>query len=486
MTVASAPRTAPGSDPHGLATLPGVRLWIRRVAKDLAAGHSCLLLVPAAMPDSAALLPGILTTQPRWLRVPPPGAPSAPGEPEPDEPEPEPEPLWSAQPPVLDIDDSFLTGIMASVFGADPVAAPDPAPRLPLPRVAPDRVRDVEARLESLLPSESTRSVYDRLTSDHADGCVYVLDAADEKDPEALAQLLLRLPASAKAAGLAPDQRPRLLVIATPDDLPPAYPDRLTGEDVAVHWWWGATGRLDTASVTAVNRPLRARAALTGRHRIEEVLVQATIVEVCGPHLDLAAALARLWDGRPESLPAALNGAYAATRVPVPLPGDSPTPVQHSGGLAQQPPAALVLRWNAGAVDSWDGHLRPHPATASGRTLDKLIWLAQNRTLLPLIDDAREALATRVLPTATLPADQMLAVYGTDRATPTDTSTTERLHSLELGQLATAKSDGRLRFTSAQATTLFTLRNARNCLSHREHLGGATLHRLFEQLSLDQ
>ncbi|MGW3073504.1 hypothetical protein [Kitasatospora sp. NPDC001132] len=483
MTAGSGPRTAAGADPHSLTTLPGVRLWIRRVAKDLAAGHSCLLLVPAAMPDSAALLPGILTTQPHWLRVPPPGAPSAADEPEPDEPEPE--PLWSGQPPVLDIDDSFLTGMMASIFGADPASAPAPAPPVPRPRVAPDRVRDLEARLEGLLPGASAGSVYDRLTIDHADGCVYVLDAADEKDPEALAQLLLRLPAAAKAAGLAPDQRPRLLVIATPDDLPPDYPDRLRGEDVAVHWWWGALGRLDTASVTAVNRPLRARAGLTGRHRIEEVLVQATIVEVCGPHLDLAAALARSWDGRPESLSTALSGACGATRVPAPAPAGSPSPTQHSGGLAQQPPAALHPRWNAGAVDSWDGHLRPHPATSSGSTLDKLVWLAQNRTLLPLIDDAREALATRVLPTATLPPAEMLAVYGSDRTMPAGTSTTERLRSLELSQLAAAKRHGRLRFTQAQAQTLFVLLDARNCLSHREHLAGAALHRLFEQLSLN-
>ncbi|WP_380283474.1 hypothetical protein [Kitasatospora purpeofusca] len=483
MTAASGTRTAPDSDPHKLATLPGVRLWTRSVAKDLAAGHSCLLLVPAAMLDPASLLPGILTTQPHWLRVPPPGASSALDEPEPDEPEPE--PLWSGQPPVLDIDDSFLTGMMASIFGADPAAVPTPAPPVPRPRVAPDRVPDVEARLESLLPGESAGSVYDRLTIDHANGCVYVLDAADEKDPEALAQLLLRLPAAAKAAGLAPDQRPRLLVIATPEDLPPAYPDRLTGEDIAVHWWWGAIGRLDTASVTAVNRPLRARAALTGRHRIEEVLVQATIVEVCGPHLDLAAALARSWDGRPESLPAALSSAYTTTRVPMPVPGDPTTPVQHGGGLAQRPPAALHPQWNIGSIDSWDGHLRPHPAASSGPTLDKLVWLAQNRTLLPLIDDAREALATQVLPTATLPADQLVAAYGTDRATSAATSTTERLRSLELGQLAAAKRDGRLRFSAAQATTLFTLRNARNCLSHREHLSGATLHRLLDQLSLN-
>lgn len=480
MTAESGTRTAPGADPHALATLPGVRLWIRRVAKDLAAGSSCLLLVPAAMPDSAALLPGILATRTHWLRVPPPGAPSAPDEPEPDEPGPG--PLWSGQPPVLDIDDSFLTGMMASIFGADPADSPASAAPVPRPRVAPDRVRDVEARLESLLPGESAGSVYHRLTTDHADGCVYVLDAADEKDPEALAQLLLRLTAAAKAAGLTPDQRPRLLVIATPDDLPPAYPDRLRGEDVAVHWWWGALGRLDTAAVTAVNRPLRDRAALTGRHRIEEVLVQATVVEVCGPHLDLAAELARSWNGRPESLPAALSSACAATRVPVP---DPTTPAPHGGGLAQQPPAALHPRWNAGAVDSWDGHLRPHPADSSGATLDKLVWLAQNRTLLPLIDDAREALAIQVLPTATLPADELLAVYGTDRTGATGTGTTERLRSLELGRLVAARRDGRLRFTDAQAKTLIVLYNARNLLSHRSHLGGATLDRLFDQLSLN-
>ncbi|WP_406192904.1 hypothetical protein OH807_01785 [Kitasatospora sp. NBC_01560] len=483
------PRAASAAT-HDLTALPGVRHWTRRIAEDLAAGHTCLLVLPTdATGHGDHLLRAVLGERTPWQRIPPPGEPDAP---QPTEPEEEvPEPLWSGQPPILDdLDDTFLADAMTAAFGAG--AALSPALPLPRPRAAPDRVKGVEARLESLLPRRGTDSdpaddVYRRLTTDHADGCTYVLDATGDDDPVALARLLLRLPATAKAAGLPPERRPRLLVTTTTDRLPANALDKLAREDIAVHWWWGALGRLDTASVTAVNRPLPARTTThdnTGRTRIGEAVTQATIVEVCGPYLEFAAALAAGWQGQPETLRAALSAVCGTDPVRVPAPRN---PAHRTGALAHQPPDALRARWNNGTIDAWDGHLRVHPAalcsTDSGTELDKLLWVAQSRTLLPLIDDARDALVAQVLPTATEPPRQLVDWYCSDRAETGNTSTDDRLQAIELGPLLKAKTNRHLTFTMAQNATLVTLHDARNRLSHRRHLPGKTLDHLITKLS---
>ncbi|WP_405445563.1 hypothetical protein [Streptomyces erythrochromogenes] len=484
--------TAPDSakpDIRDLTSLPGVRRWVRRIADDLAAGRTCLMMLPTgASAHAEDLLSAVLGDRTHWQRIPASGT-----APEPDayEAEDEPGPQWSGQPPVLDLGDTFLTDLMTAAFGTDAVLTPlSPRPR---PRSTPDRVKGIEARLDSLLPPRApgsdptTDDVYRRLTIDYADGRTYVLNATDEDDPDALARLLLRLPATVKAAGLAPVQRPRLLVVATPDRLPSTTPDQLARDDVGVHWWWGALGRLDTASVTAVNRPLASRAAVgygpTGGTHIAEAVTQASIVEVCGPHLVLAATLATLWDGRPESLRATLA---TACDTHLAIPGHQPT-AHRAGALAHQPPDALRAEWNNGTIDAWDGHLRPHPATlcAAGRSteLHKLLWVAHSRTLLPLIDDARESLAAQVLPTATVSNEQILRLYGPDADRANNADISDRLHAIELGQLLSAKSHGHLHFTTQQSAALHTLRNARNLLSHRRYLPGATLDLLLTKLS---
>ncbi|MFI8456990.1 hypothetical protein [Kitasatospora sp. NPDC085464] len=472
---------------HDLAALPGARLWLRHVADDLDAGSSCLLLFPATMPHPEPLLGDLLAGQSHWRTVPPPDPVDQDTAQPPHEPlaAAGPEHLWSGQLPVLDAEDGFVAGIMAAAFG-DESSAPEPF--IPRARTAPDRSRGIETRLESLLDTHPTaRDLYQRLTtSPHTDGCVYVVNATREDDPEAIAHLLLRLPAAAKEAGLPPHQRPKLLVTATPDHLPAAYPDRLASEDIAVHWWWGALSRVDTSAIATVNRPRRSRSALTARQRIEEAVTLATVVEVCGPFLGHASHLAAHWDGSPDTLRKALAAACAAHPAPA-----VPTPaIPRTGGLSGRPPSSLRGPWNAGTVDSWDGHLRPHPAAmlAPGTelSLDTLVWLAQSRTLLPLIDDAREVLVTAVLPAALLPAEQMAASYGPERRSQpagAATDVAELLRGMELNMLARAKRAGHVRLTLPQSARLAILLEARNCLSHREPLGTGPLAKLYEHLS---
>lgn len=222
----------------------------------------------------------------------------------------------------------------------------------------------------------------------------------------------------------------------------------------------------------------------TGRIHIAEAVTQACIVEVCGPYLALAATLATLWDGRPESLRTAL--ATACDTHPATTGYQAPA-THRPGALAHQPPDALRAQWNNGTIDAWDGHLRPHPATlcsvGNNTELHKLLWVAHSRTLLPLIDDAREALAAQVLPTATVSNDQLLRLYAPGPIANGSASTDDKLHAMELGQLLSAKANGHLHFTAQQSAALYTLRNARNLLAHRRHLPGSTLELLLTKLS---
>ncbi|MFE7191910.1 hypothetical protein [Kitasatospora sp. NPDC057541] len=63
-----------------------------------------------------------------------------------------------------------------------------------------------------------------------------------------------------------------------------------------------------------------------------------------------------------------------------------------AAAYAPLPESGLREAWSAGLVDSWEGQIRhglgPGARGSGGAELDKLVWQAQNRVLLPLIDDA--------------------------------------------------------------------------------------------------
>lgn len=467
------------------AWLPGIRVWLGRLLADLRGGRSCLWLLPRSVleePGGRAerllddvlheladfvLLPSDESLVLSPARAPAPAVPAGAAR-------------WPGLAPVPDFDDGLPdlpTACAPSFAEPEPPAPPTPAEALAglLERLAKELGFTDGA--DSAGPDPSG-GVLARLTTDTRP---VVVRAWREPVPSAAAHLLRRLVATAKEAGLPPHRRPRALVIASTQDLPTGLPDQLPREDIAVHWWWGAAGRLDTATVVALARP--PLASPTERGHLQEAIAQATITEVCGPFLDVAAALAGRWgDGRPETLASALHDVIED------LPGPAAVPPQRADGTrhpGRRPDQRLLAAWNAGTVDSWDGRLRSHPRydLMHGQAVAARVWLAQNHVLLPLLDDARDQFTTTVRQRARIPLTRLAQDYGPRRAPGTPAEPAGSAVALmELGAMWSAHCDGAITLAPAERRRLRILREARNRLAHRTPLDADALDRLAEEL----
>ncbi|MER5307829.1 hypothetical protein ABT034_08580 [Streptomyces sp. NPDC002773] len=325
----------------------------------------------------------------------------------------------------------------------------------------------------------------------------------------AVERLFRSLAAAVRAAGLPPGERPRLLVIARLRDLPESLPDELRHGlgDTAVHWWWGALGRLDTATAIA---PILDHGPDTSgrdrdplRERIRRAVRTETVVEICGPDLELARLLAVEWDGSQHTLAAALGHCLARTHVPAPA--DCP-PLRRIGALLR-PGAELRQAWATGAVVSWEGRLRAHvavwhpvapaaqappaqaahaaaPGDADVRArLNALVSQAQQRVLAPWIEEARQRLAVRALGHLNRPVAALVAEYA-DRPPAHLGAAPERAFlELQVGELLRAHVSGALALPPADARLLRLLVTARNVLAHRSVLYDRTLDELCAELS---
>lgn len=461
--------------------LPGVRLWMRRLLDDLRSGRSCLCLFPqtqltgepAAM---EALLNELLHELADFVLVPAPDDGAARGSLAAAPPVPVPSSPWSGGlDPILDYDDGL------SAFSAVRTRnTAVPGTRTSAPDVSPEEptIHDLADRIVKELGDEASHEnrghtgvegLLDRLTTSGGPSTtrVILVRGWQEQAPSAATELLRRLSATVKAAGLPPEQRPRLLVLATSAGLPVELPEQIAREDIDVHWWWGALGRLDTATVVAMARPRPSGPA--ARHQLLEAVAQATVVEVCGPFLDLAARLAVAWDGLPDSLPAQLRlltGGPVPERTAVPGPR-RPEPI----AALLHPNASLLPEWDLGRLDRWDGRLRHRPdgAVEHEHSVRTRIWLAQNHALLPLLDEAREQFTEVIGVRSRLPRPELTAIYGQQAE-------------MELGMMWRAHLQGHVRLTQPEANRLRTLRVSRNKLAHRTALDNIALEGLVHVL----
>ncbi|MFD0265773.1 hypothetical protein ACFVGY_04140 [Streptomyces sp. NPDC127106] len=471
---------APSGTP--VTTLPGVRLWMRRLLGDLRSGRSCLCLFPQARSTGApaaaeALLDELLHELADFVLVPASGDGTAAGSLTPAPPPPAPSDPWGGTDPILDYDDglsafSAVRTRSAAVPRSRAAPAPDVQREEPGFHALADRI--VKELGDSASDQDrghtGIEGLLERLTA-APDGPaatrVIVVRGWQEPAPTAATDLLRRLSATVKAAGLPPGRRPRLLVLAASTGLPVELPEQIAREDVGVHWWWGALGRLDTATVVAMARPRPSGPA--ARHQLLEAVAQATVVEVCGPFLDLAEQLAVEWDGLPDGLPAQLRRLTAGP-VPDRIPVPGPRRTEPTSALLH-PNASLRHEWNAGTLDRWDGRLRRRPdgGAEQEHSVRTRVWLAQNHALLPLLDEAREQFTEVIRVRSRLPGTELAALYG-------------RRAEMELGAMWRAHVQGHVRLTQPEADRLRTLWTSRNKLAHRTALDNTALESLVHVL----
>jgi hypothetical protein len=534
--------------------LPGVRAQLRGVAADLAAGLNCLWLVTDAMVESGLadeLYRGALFGSPVRVDVPAPASARA------REAEPGAEPGWGTAPvaeetagegewwadpdelPFLDLPDDGFDLDLGWSLAARPPRVPAPREERAGPRHDPHgllarlgkelSVGADEAVAALVAPGRDRRPVVGVRAWAENDGGTGTATGAgtgasagagtstgtgaragggpDSGPPggppggprgAGVERLFRLLAAAVRAAGLPPGERPRLLVVARLRDLPDSLPDELRNGvgDTAVHWWWGALGRLDTATAIA---PILDHGPDTSgrdrdplRERIHRALRTETVVEICGPDLELARSLALEWDGSQHTLGAALGRCLA--RTPVPDPADCP-PLRRIGALLR-PGAELRQAWAAGAVVSWEGRLRAHvavwhpatptagPGDADARArLTALVSQAQQRVLAPWIEEARQRLAARALGHLNRPVAALVADHA-DRPPAHLGAAPERAFlELQVGELLRAHVSGALALPPDDARLLRLLVTARNVLAHRSVLYDRTLDELCAELS---
>lgn len=173
-----------GLTPEGLANLPGPARFIDKVASDLNAGKSAIIVFPDSLVD-AGIADSVLYDLER-------------------------EGVNTAS--CYESNDSFPARVLTT-FGADPV-------------------RDMEfAEWEAIAAWE------------HWGGSWVLVPGWAHDDVE---EIVDRWPAQLNACGLSLEDRPKLIVGVRLGDLPRTKIAHVDRNNVAVHWWWGVFDRLDT------------------------------------------------------------------------------------------------------------------------------------------------------------------------------------------------------------------------------------------------
>ncbi|MEK2494830.1 hypothetical protein WN990_35325 [Kitasatospora purpeofusca] len=383
----------------------------------------------------------------------------------------------------FDVDDGFGGWDPFGVFGSggfQPSEVPTPAPTVD-GRLAEGPDADVTARLAHSLGSDG--DLVAELVG-NADGraLVLVIRAWTEADPHAVSRLLRRFQAAVKEAGLKPSDRPRLLVASRLQDLETDTIGLLDGTVSRPHWWWGVWNHLDTATVVADAIPHpgfgQAHNRMTPTKLIQHALRREIVVQTAGPDLGLAVELARAWNGTIGDLASALRGCCLVDDTEEPGSQGRGTP---GAAYAPLPENGLREAWSAGLVDSWEGQIR-HTPRSGGAALDKLVWQAQNRVLLPLVDDARVGFVELLPRIAVRGVTRLVDTYVRQSLRGANGSSAD-LASMELGELYDAAVHRDITLTDEQFGRLRTLRRARNKLAHRTPIDDALLRDLLDALT---
>jgi len=271
-----------------------------------------------------------------------------------------------------------------------------------------------------------------------------------------IGEIVERWPAQLKACGLSIEDRPKLLIAVSLNELSRKTISHIDRDCVAVHWWWGVFDRLDTET----------RLVATTQRRLNP-LDTAVVVEVAGWDLECAEFLAENWDRSTGGLPHALMQ-YRESRSWTSGP-DSPNNTD-SYRVSAAPPAELENDWRAGLVDRWGLGIRSAPHTLGDKEVAQRIWMAHNRTLIPYVDEERAYFERVILRKASLRALDGMRRRDDDI--------------IEIGSLAWLVSSRRVDIGKEARLRLQAFRDLRNDLAHRRPVGDKLLSKILGYLGI--
>lgn len=510
---------APPFTQRDLARLPGPRRHLDRLERDLRAGRNCVWYFPDTMVESGRAdfflrelmsrleetvpVPGSITSPGCGARAVGVGTIAFPAQRSIDV-SPDDTPVrdlfdpWHEEDDSFDADDPYgvLLGSLAVTTTGSPIAL-GPKSSIPQEAASPVPLLDRLAkelgvagaplgellrrarRCHEVSPAGDLEEMDDAAPDSPP---TVVIRGWEEHSAEEMGQLLRIAHATFREAGLSAERRPRFLFAVRVRDLPStAFGVGLGHTHATMHWWWRVWTRLDSEVLLA----WRPRPAATAAQALLDRVTDAAVAEVCGPNVDRALVLREVWTGSDvESLRCALAATLPDQEDGV----EQNWPRRMSTAHASMPSAEILDAWATGSVDSWDGHVRP---VLAHRLLDPgsnklriLVCHAQNRVLLPLIEEARTSLIELVpdLLRKEVKLDyfreQAKSDYRVRNGLPASP-----LAELEIGDLARA---ARLLVLSTdQQDRLKTLSKARNDLSHLRPLSQGKLMAVTKALTTD-
>jgi hypothetical protein len=214
-------------------------------------------------------------------------------------------------------------------------------------------------------------------------------------------------------------------------------------------WYWDRVARWDTAALLASTSGVDLPGGVAGEVRLE------TIIEVARWNFELALELAGEWASAQFDVVAWLGTTDHPTSGLVPP----------RRTALKQPPESHLAEWDAGVVEAWHGvpGIAPIVDVQRAGGIERLIWRAQSRVLMPWLElrrvrieqIVRETLGATRMELAVAEYTYRFPGVEHDPESTVELATLSRIISARIG-----RSNNRLRDTARQ------LVSARNRLAH--------------------
>jgi hypothetical protein len=234
----------------------------------------------------------------------------------------------------------------------------------------------LETFSQALIFDNQPATVPDLLNHPEVSDTVAVVVAEDlcPSDRQELPQFLHRI--ELESHGSEPTRRFCVITILAREHLPTFGGGASSDMAMTSIWWWARVARWDVAAYVA---DLPQRRDLAGI--LEDVRTE-TVIETARWDLDLAEHLMAVWSGESRDLPSLLREWRLMS---------APAISRRLAADALRPPGMLLEHWDQRAVEGWHDSVCPAGSSlaAEPNKLNRVVWAAQARVLLPWIEERR-------------------------------------------------------------------------------------------------